>query len=73
MMVAIPGLMMAHVAKRWRNEYVAFITRLEGITLRHFRPRFAGEMTRVAAKPRPRQRGSTEGRGPTEGRVVAPC
>src|SRR5687768_3757316 len=53
-MVAIPGLMMAHVAKRWRNEYVAFITRLEGITLRHFRPRFVGEMTRIAAKPRPR-------------------
>jgi biopolymer transport protein ExbB len=46
MMVAIPGLMMAHVAKRWRHEYVAFITRLEGITLRHFRPQFGG-MTRV--------------------------
>ena len=52
MMVAIPGLMMAHVAKRWRNEYVAFITRLEGITLRHFRPRFAGEMTRMGTKSR---------------------
>ena len=51
MMVAIPGLMMAHVAKRWRNEYVAFITRLEGITLRHFRSRFRGEMTRVTRKP----------------------
>jgi biopolymer transport protein ExbB len=47
MMVAIPGLMMAPVAKRWRNEYVAFITRLEGITLRYFRQRFAGEMTRI--------------------------
>lgn len=41
MMVAIPGLMMAYVAKRWRSEYVAFLARLEGITLRHFRPRFA--------------------------------
>lgn len=50
MMVAIPGLMMAHVAKRWRNEYVAFIARLEGITLRHFRPQFGG-MTRLLKKP----------------------
>lgn len=50
MMVAIPGLMMAHLAKRWRNEYVAFITRLEGITLRHFRKIFVGEMTRIARK-----------------------
>lgn len=38
MMVAIPGLLLAYVAKRWRNEYVAFLVRLEGITLRHFRP-----------------------------------
>ncbi|HXJ56714.1 MAG TPA: MotA/TolQ/ExbB proton channel family protein [Verrucomicrobiae bacterium] len=46
MMVAIPGLVLAYVAKRWRNEYVAFLVRLEGITLRHFRPQFHG-MTRV--------------------------
>jgi biopolymer transport protein ExbB len=46
MMVAIPGLLMAHIAKRWRNEYVTFLARLEGITLRHFRPQFHG-MTRV--------------------------
>ena len=45
MMVAIPGLVLAYVAKRWRNEYVAFLARLEGITLRHFRPEFHG-MTR---------------------------
>lgn len=45
MMVAIPGLLMAYVAKRWRNEYVAFLARLEGISLRHFRPSFSG-MTR---------------------------
>ncbi len=45
MMVAIPGLLMNHVAKRWRNEYVAFLARLEGITLRHFRAEFSG-MTR---------------------------
>lgn len=42
MMVAIPGLLMLHVAKRWRNEYVAFIARLEGMTLRFFRPVFHG-------------------------------
>ena len=46
MMVAIPGLIMASVAKRWRNEYVAFLARLESITLRHFRPEFHG-MTRM--------------------------
>lgn len=45
MMVAIPGLLMAHVAKRWRNEFVAFLLRAEGITLRHFRRHFHG-MTR---------------------------
>jgi biopolymer transport protein ExbB len=45
MMVAIPGLVLAYVAKRWRNEYVAFLSRLEGITLRHFRVQFHG-MTR---------------------------
>ena len=36
MMVAIPGLLLAHIAKRWRNEYVAFLARLEGITLAPF-------------------------------------
>jgi biopolymer transport protein ExbB len=46
MMVAIPGLIMAVVAKRRRHEYVAFLARLESITLRYFRPEFHG-MTRV--------------------------
>lgn len=46
MMVAIPGLIMATIAKRRRNEFVAFLARLEGITLRYFRPEFRG-MTRV--------------------------
>jgi biopolymer transport protein ExbB len=50
MMVAIPGFMLAHIAKRWRNEYVSFLARLEGITLRHFRPEFRG-MTRVVTRP----------------------
>jgi biopolymer transport protein ExbB len=57
MLVAIPGLLMAHVAKRWRAEYVSFLLRLEGVTLRHFRPEFHG-MTRMftrkdLAKARP--------------------
>ena len=42
MMVAIPGLVLAYVVKNWRKEYVAFLARLEGITLRHFRPQFHG-------------------------------
>ena len=48
MMVAIPGLLLAHVAKRWRNEYVAFLARLEGVTLRHFRPHLRGTAQLVA-------------------------
>lgn len=49
MMVAIPGFMLAHIAKRWRNEYVSFLARLEGVTLRHFRREFPG-MTRVVTR-----------------------
>jgi biopolymer transport protein ExbB len=40
MMVAIPGLLLAHLAKRWRNEYVSVLARLEGVTLRHLRVQF---------------------------------
>lgn len=37
--VAIPGWMVTFVAKRWRAEFVAFLMRLESITLRsHGRP-----------------------------------
>lgn len=61
MMIAIPGLVLANIAKRWRNEYVAFLARLESITLRHFRPEFHG-MTRFFVRrketgtaPAPRQ------------------
>ncbi|MBN8245999.1 MAG: MotA/TolQ/ExbB proton channel family protein [Verrucomicrobia bacterium] len=50
MMVAIPGLVVAYMAKRQRNELVAFLARLECITLRHFRPQFHG-MTRVFVRP----------------------
>jgi biopolymer transport protein ExbB len=52
MMVAIPGFMMAHMAKRWRNEYVSFLARLEGITLRYFRPEMPG-MTRIIKRQVP--------------------
>lgn len=48
MMVAIPGLMMAYVAKRWRDENIAFLARLESISLRFFRSRLGG-MSREAA------------------------
>ena len=50
MMVAIPCFMLAHVAKRWRNEYASFLARLEGVTLRHFRREFPG-MTRIIRWP----------------------
>ena len=50
MMVAIPGLIVAYIAKILRNEFVSFLARLETITLRHFRPQFHG-MTRVFTKP----------------------
>jgi len=45
MLVALPGMLMVHVVKRWREEYHSFLLRLEGVTLRHFRPEFHG-MTR---------------------------
>lgn len=51
MMVAIPGLLAAYVAKRWRHEYVAFLTRLEGLTLRHLRPVFHGMTRQWVRKP----------------------
>lgn len=75
MMVAIPGLVVAYIAKRWRNELVGFLARLECVTLRHFRPRFQG-MTRVfkrtatthpaAAAPAPRTVKSNAVLGRTE-------
>ena len=53
MMVAIPGLIMANVAKRWRNEYVAFLARLESLTLRCLGPglRRAGWSSATKAEP----------------------
>lgn len=51
MMVAIPGLLLAHVAKRWRNEYVAFLARLAGATMRHFRPTLRERENKLASTP----------------------
>lgn len=53
MMVAIPGLIMATVAKRRRHEYVAFLARLEGVTLRHLRPAFPEAAVQPPAAPVP--------------------
>jgi biopolymer transport protein ExbB len=53
MMVAIPGLLMAHLAKRWRNEYVVFLSRLEGVTLRHFRATLGGMTAHLVRNNRP--------------------
>ncbi len=50
MMIAIPGLILTTIAKRRRHEYVAFLTRLEGITLRHLRPEHRGEMTQFVTR-----------------------
>ena len=50
MMVAIPGLLLAYIAKRWRNEYVAFLARLESIALRYFRPQFHGMTRHITRK-----------------------
>ena len=48
LLVALPGMVLAYVVRRRRNEYVAFLATLERITLRHFRreKEFHG-MTRV--------------------------
>lgn len=53
MMVAIPGLLMVYYAKRWRNEYVAFLARLESISLRYFRPEIKGVTSDLARKESP--------------------
>lgn len=50
MMVALPGLMGAFVAKRWRNELVSFLARLENVMLHHFR-RNSPSWTTVVQRP----------------------
>ena len=40
--VAIPGWMVAFVAKRWRAEFVSFLLRLESISLRAYGDRHGG-------------------------------
>lgn len=74
MMVAIPGLLLAFVAKRWRNEYVAFLARLEGITLRHFRSQFSGmtrHWTRRDVPPAPAATPNNKPQHPFRGTVPA--
>lgn len=39
--IAIPGFFMTNAIKRKRNDYVAFLTRLESMTMQHFKKRFA--------------------------------
>ena len=36
----MPGLMFAHIIKRKRQEYEAFLARLESFTVQHFKKRF---------------------------------
>jgi biopolymer transport protein ExbB len=68
MMIAVPGLVMASIAKRWRNEFVAFLARLESTTLRHYRPEFRG-MTRFFT--RNTETGTTPPAAPTIKPVAA--
>jgi len=47
LLVALPGMMLSYVVRRRRNEYLAFLARLESLTLRHFRLRDMEGMTHV--------------------------
>jgi biopolymer transport protein ExbB len=46
LLVALPGLMLAFFVKRQRNEYVAFLARLEKLTLNKYKPILHGS-TRI--------------------------
>jgi biopolymer transport protein ExbB len=37
LLVALPGMVLSYLVRRQRNEYVAFLAKLESITLRYFR------------------------------------
>lgn len=37
LLIALPGMALAYLVRRQRNEYVAFLAKLESITLRHLR------------------------------------
>lgn len=50
LLVALPGLVLAYLVRRRRNDYVGFLARLEMLTLRHVRPVAPG-MTREFARP----------------------
>ncbi len=47
LLVALPGMVLSYVVRRRRNEYLAFLARLESLTLRHFRLRQMAGMTHV--------------------------
>lgn len=42
LMVALPGLLLAYLVRRRRNEYVSFLARLEMLSMRHLRPQESG-------------------------------
>jgi biopolymer transport protein ExbB/TolQ len=43
LLIALPGLVLSYWVRRKRNDYVAFLARLESLTLQHHRRRFEGE------------------------------
>ncbi len=48
LLIALPGMFLAYLIRRRRNEYVGFLASLESISLRHFRRQFHFQgMTRV--------------------------
>jgi biopolymer transport protein ExbB len=48
LLIALPGMLLAYLIRRRRNEYVGFLASLETVTLRHFRRQFQFHgMTRV--------------------------
>ncbi|MGE3312236.1 MAG: MotA/TolQ/ExbB proton channel family protein [Limisphaerales bacterium] len=50
LLVAVPGMVLAYMVRRKRNEYVSLLARLESLTLRHLRIRMHG-MTRAFVRP----------------------
>lgn len=53
LLVALPGMVIAYMIRRKRNEYVSLLARLESVTLRALRPRLHG-MTRVFVRSKVR-------------------
>lgn len=51
--VALPGLLMVHMLKRKRNEYEAFLARLESFTVRRYKSRNGKPVAEPAAAAHP--------------------